>query len=137
MKNDNLRLSHGDIGKVNFTKLLTKYGNNYQISANLINVKPPYQASVKININKDIPDDKLPDIQVSFSGKEVDNTHGWDNTHRFKYTLLQNTHILRYTIATYTFSNTHYFNIHYFNTYLFQYNKHLGIQHSNIHIFKH
>ena len=69
-------------------------------------------------------------------GKEVDNTHGWDNTHRFKYTLLQNTHILSYIITTYTFSNTHYFNIHYSTINLLQYNKHLGIQHSNIHISK-
>ena len=75
-------------------------------------------------------------LWYSVRGKEVDNTHGWDNTHRFKYTLLQNTHILRYTITTYTFSNTHYFNIHYSNINLLQYNKHLGIQHSNIHISK-
>jgi len=71
LKNDNLRLSHANIGKVNFTKLLTKYGNNYQISANLVNVKLPYQASVKIDINNNIPDDKLPDIQVSFSTKSA------------------------------------------------------------------
>ena len=67
LNSDNLRLSHGNIGEVNFTKLVTKYGDNYKISANLINVKDPYMASLKINFNKNIPDEKLPDIEVSFS----------------------------------------------------------------------
>ena len=66
-KNDSLRLSHGNIGKVKFTKLLTKYGNYYKISANLINVKDPYMASVKIDFNNDIPDDEIPNIVVNLS----------------------------------------------------------------------
>ena len=67
LENDSLRLFHDNIGKVKFTKLLTKYGNYYKISANLINVKDPYMASVKIDFNEKIPNNKLPDIEVSFS----------------------------------------------------------------------
>ena len=48
-------------------KMVTKYGDNYKISANLINVKDPYMASVKIDFNEKIPNNKLPDIEVSFS----------------------------------------------------------------------
>ena len=39
LNNDIHRLSHSNIGEVKFTKLITKYGNNYKISANLINVR--------------------------------------------------------------------------------------------------
>ena len=67
LNNNNLRLSHGNIGKVGFTKMITKYGDNYKISGNLINIKDPYMASVKIDFNKNIPDEKLPDIEVSFT----------------------------------------------------------------------
>ena len=56
-------VSHGDIGNVKFSKLLTKYGDYYKVSANLISVKDPYKAFVKIDFNKDIPDDKLPTIE--------------------------------------------------------------------------
>ena len=54
---DNLEISFGEIGKVNFSKLLTIYGNYYKISANLLNVKNPYSAFVKIDFSKGILDD--------------------------------------------------------------------------------
>ena len=66
-KNNSLRLSHDDIGKVKFTKLLTKFGNYYKISANLLSVKDPYMASLKIYFDNDIPDDEIPNIDVRFS----------------------------------------------------------------------
>ena len=67
LNNDSLKLSHDNIGKVRFTKLLTKYGNNYKISANLIKVKDPYMASVEILFNNDIPDEDIPIIEVNLS----------------------------------------------------------------------
>ena len=56
---DNLEISFGEIGKVNFSKLLTIYGNYYKISANLLSVKNPYSAFVKIDFNKGILDDQF------------------------------------------------------------------------------
>ena len=73
LKNDSLRLSHGNIGKVNFTKLLTKYGNYYKISANLINIKDHYMASVKIDFANSIYEDDLPITEVIFSTESASN----------------------------------------------------------------
>ena len=67
LNNDSLKLSHDDIGKVNFTKLLTKYGLYYKVSANLINVKYPYMAFVEIDFINGLPDDQLPDIELALS----------------------------------------------------------------------
>ena len=67
LNDNNLRLSHGDVGKVEFTKMITIWGNYYKISADLFNIKDPFWAVVKIDIHKNIPDDQLPNIEVIFS----------------------------------------------------------------------
>ena len=68
---NNLEISFGEIGKVNFSKLLTIYGNFYKISANLLSVKNPYSAFVKIDFNKGILDDQLPTIEVSLTAESA------------------------------------------------------------------
>ena len=68
---DNPKISFGEIGEINFTKLLTMYGNYYKISANLLSVKNPYSASVKIDFNNDIPDDQLPAIEVNLAAESA------------------------------------------------------------------
>ena len=44
-------------------------------------------------------------------GVAVEDTHGWDNTHRFKHTLFQYTCFQTYTIQIYIDSIIHYFSI--------------------------
>ena len=47
------------------------YGNFYKISANLLSVKNPYSAFVKIDFNKGILDDQLPTIEVSLTAESA------------------------------------------------------------------
>ena len=67
--NANLSISHSSIGKVKFEKLTTILGDRYKISANLVNVKQPYDAFLQVKIAENIPDDKIPEVVVMFSSE--------------------------------------------------------------------
>ena len=68
--NANYSIKHGSVGEVKFEKLISKWGDRYKISANLIHVKEPYHLFLKIEISKDIPDDGIPDVNVWFSSEK-------------------------------------------------------------------
>ena len=44
-------------------------GDRYKISANLVNVKQPYDAFLQVKISENIPDDKIPEVVVIFSSE--------------------------------------------------------------------
>ena len=67
--NANLSIRHSSIGKVKFEKLTTILGDRYKISANLVNVKQPYDAFLQVKISENIPDDKIPEVVVIFSSE--------------------------------------------------------------------
>ena len=75
-ENDNdLKISHSQIGKVRFKKLTAKWGYGYKISANLIHVKPPANAFITVEFNKDIPEEDLPNIDLYLSSEP--NSYGY------------------------------------------------------------
>ena len=57
-------ISHGSIGKVVLTTLMSKYGNFFKISANIINIKAPFNAFVNVKFNDSIQEESLPDIEI-------------------------------------------------------------------------
>ena len=67
--NDNLKISHSDIGNVKFHRLITKWGSFYKISANVINVKAPFWVFVQISFDKSVADENIPGNEVHFSSE--------------------------------------------------------------------
>ena len=67
--NQDLAINHSSIGKVKFDKLMSKWGYFYKISANLIHVKQPFDAFLKIDFGKDISDEKIPYPITIFSSE--------------------------------------------------------------------
>ena len=67
--NQDLSINHSSIGKVKFDKLMSKWGDFYKISANLIHVKQPYDAFLKIDFSNHIPDERIPDLITVFSSE--------------------------------------------------------------------
>ena len=70
----NLSITHSSIGKVRFEKLISKWGDRYKISANIVKVNQPYVAFLQVEISEDIPDDKIPEVIMVFSSE--DNSYG-------------------------------------------------------------
>ena len=62
----NLRIDHSSIGTIHFEKLITKWGDCYKVSADLVNVKEPTQVFLQIEFSKDIEKDKIPDVIMVF-----------------------------------------------------------------------
>ena len=69
-----LNISHSSIGHVQFDKLVTKWGNYYKISANMLNIKAPHRAFVNINFHKSIADEDLPSLEMIMSSET--NSYG-------------------------------------------------------------
>ena len=67
--NQDLSINHSSIGKVKFDKLMSKWGDFYKISANLIHVKQQYDAFLKIDFSNHIPDERIPDLITVFSSE--------------------------------------------------------------------
>ena len=72
--NANYNIIHDSVGKVEFEKLISRYGDRYKISANLVNVKQPYEAFLQVKINENIPEHKIPGVIVIFSSEA--NSYG-------------------------------------------------------------
>ena len=62
--NDDLKISFGSIGKVDFKRLIAKWGNHYKIKANIINVPYPYRIFLQIQFDERIPETDIPSIDV-------------------------------------------------------------------------
>ena len=67
--NDNLKIVHGSVGKVNFGKLITKWGNYYKIMANTIKIQYPYSAFLQIVFDDSIPEKDIPSIDVRMTSE--------------------------------------------------------------------
>ena len=62
----NLSITHFKVGKVDFEKLITRYGDRYKISADVTNLKEPYQAFMQIEFDESIPDERIPQVVLIF-----------------------------------------------------------------------
>ena len=69
-KDEHLEISHSNVGKVSFQKLTGKWGYTYKISANLIQIKQPFNPFVKIEFNEDIPDKDIPDLDLFITSEQ-------------------------------------------------------------------
>ena len=67
---ENLEILHSSIGQVRFNKLVTKYGNYYKISSNVIKVKSPYKAFVQVTFNENVKLEDIPSLDVKLSSEE-------------------------------------------------------------------
>ena len=72
--NADYSINHNSVGKVKFEKLISRWGDRYKISANLVNVKQPYEAFLQVEISKNIPDHKIPEVLMVFSSEA--NSYG-------------------------------------------------------------
>ena len=70
----NLSITHIKVGKVDFEKLTTRYGDRYKISADITNLKEPYQAFLQIEFDDSIPDEIIPEVVLIFSSEN--NSYG-------------------------------------------------------------
>ena len=70
----NLSITHFKVGKVDFEKLITRYGDRYKISADVTNLKEPYQAFMQIEFDESIPDERIPEVVLIFSSEN--NSYG-------------------------------------------------------------
>ena len=65
-----LNITHSEIGKVQFNKVIGHYGNYYMIDANMVKVKSPYWTFVNVQIDKRIADEDVPFIDIYLSSRE-------------------------------------------------------------------
>ena len=69
-----LSITHFKVGKVDFEKLITRYGYRYKISADVTNLKEPYQAFMQIEFDESIPYERIPEAVLIFSSEN--NSYG-------------------------------------------------------------
>ena len=62
-------LSHKAVGFVKFEKLITKWGNSFKISADIVNTKAPYRAFLQLIFNKKISDEDVPTVNFELSSE--------------------------------------------------------------------
>ena len=68
------QMSHHSIGKVHFEKLVTKWGDCYKISTNLIKLKAPLRAFLNVNFHERVSDEDIPSVEITVASKE--NSYG-------------------------------------------------------------
>ena len=73
-ENEDGNISHSTVGKVKLRKLIATWGNSYKVSANINNIKAPYRAFLKVNLDTDIASDDIPMVDVFLSSE--DNSFG-------------------------------------------------------------
>ena len=67
-------LSHKAVGSVRFEKWITKWGNCFKISADIVNTRSPYYAFFQVIFNKQIGDGDIPSVGFILSSE--DNSYG-------------------------------------------------------------
>ena len=67
-------LSHKAVGSVRFEKWITKWGNSFKISADIVNTRSPYYAFFQVIFNKQIADEDIPSVGFILSSE--DNSYG-------------------------------------------------------------
>ena len=67
-------ISHSSVGKVKFNKLVTKFGDYYKVTANVIKVKSPFWAYVRVRFNNIIPVEDIPNPDFYITSE--DNSFG-------------------------------------------------------------
>ena len=68
------QMSHHSIGKVHFEKLVTKWGDCYKISTNLIKLKAPLRAFLNVNFHERVSDEDIPSVEITVVSEE--NSYG-------------------------------------------------------------
>ena len=69
-----LEIMHSSIGKVGFDKMITKWGNYFKISADIVRVKRPLDTFIRVNFSDDIPDKDIPVTDIYLTSEE--NSYG-------------------------------------------------------------
>ena len=67
-------ISHSSVGKVNFTTLITTWGNYFKLSANVLHVRAPYNAYLQVQFNETIADEDIPSLSLLISSEN--NSYG-------------------------------------------------------------
>ena len=67
-------ISHSSMGKVVLSKIMSKYGNVFKISANIVNLTAPAHAFIEIEFNHTILDESLPKIEIHLTSQK--NSYG-------------------------------------------------------------
>ena len=62
-------ISHSSMGKVVLSKIMSKYGNVFKISANIVNLMAPSHAFIKIEFNHTILDESLPKTEIHLTSE--------------------------------------------------------------------
>ena len=57
-------ISHGSVGKVVLRNMMSKYGNVFKISANILHLKAPLDAFIEIEFNKMIQNETIPRVLI-------------------------------------------------------------------------
>ena len=62
-------ISHEAVGKVRFKRLVTKWGNCFQITADIVNMRPPYRAFLQVVFDESVAYEDIPSVGITMSSK--------------------------------------------------------------------
>ena len=66
---DEYEISHEAVRKVRFKRLVTKWGNCFQITADIINMRPPYRAFLQIVFDESVAYEDIPSVGITMSSE--------------------------------------------------------------------